>query len=159
MKMLSGSAKGIGALAVVWLAYLNNTFSPLIWVLLGLVAVDLFLNIHKEGQQFAKLGSMAVTLGIPTIVANNIGQPDLGKYLVAVLCLAYLQIVVPQIFQRLSQIKFSSNQATNKVDQAKIDAIVQLLAEREKLQAQAVLDSTKLAGTGKPEENTPTGGN
>src|SRR5881392_643130 len=54
MKMASGGIKGLGALVVVWLTYINNTLSPLFWVFLALVAMDLFLSAHKEGQQFAK---------------------------------------------------------------------------------------------------------
>lgn len=148
MKMFSGAVKGIGALAVVWVTYINHTFTPLIWVLLALIFVDLVLNVHKEGQQLHKLGSMAVSIGLPTYVINNLNQPDLGKYLVAMLCIAYLQTVVPQLIQKVSSWKLSKDPAQNKVDQATIDEILNRLSSRETQAAQQVIESVSHATTG-----------
>lgn len=158
MKMLSGIFKCIGVLIVIWVTYINHTFTPLIWVLLALIFVDLVLNIHKEGRQLHKLGSMAVSLGLPTYVIDNLHQADLGKYLVAILCIGYLQVVIPQLISKLGSLKLSNNPAQNKVDQATLDEILNRLAAREKDAAQAVIDSTKQATTGAQKDNNGQGG-
>lgn len=152
MKMFSGTIKGLGALFVVWMTYINTTFSPLFWVLLALIFVDLLLNIHKEGQQFHKLASMGMSLGIPTVIAQNINQPELGKYLVAILCLAYLQVVVPEISARIKTFTFSKDKAKNQVDQATVAAILAQLQAKATTEAQAVEDSVKKAGIVSPED-------
>lgn len=147
-RMMTGGVKGIGALLVVWLTYIDKTFSPLFWVLLALVFLDLILNICDEGKQFQKLGSAFVAMGIPTFIANNLGQnADMGKYLVAMMCLVYLQHVVPQLYALVAKLKFSSDPKTNALDQQKVDQLLQLLADKATTEAQKVVSSTQQAGT------------
>jgi hypothetical protein len=137
--MVSGGLKGISGAVIVFLTYINNTFTPLFWVLLVLVALDLLLNAHKEGQQFIKIGSMALTLGAPGYVAANLSNPNLGKYLVAIMCIVYLQLVVPQIVAKLASMKLSKDPVQNQVDQAALQAALARLADFEKAQAQKAL--------------------
>lgn len=139
MRMASGGVKGISALLVAWFTYIDKTFTPLFWVLLVLVALDMFLNVHKEGQQFVKIGSMAISLGVPSYVGANLNNPDLGKYLVAIMCLVYLQIVVPQFVQKLSSLKLSKDPVQNAADQATMQAVLAKLAAIEQQQAQKVI--------------------
>lgn len=124
MKAMTASVKGIAAVIVAWMTYIDNTFSPLFWVLLVLIFIDLVLNIHKEGQQFSKLGSMALSLGVPTYITSNLGNPELGKYLVAIMCLCYVQLVVPQLLQTAARFRLAKDKTTNKVDAEMIAAIV-----------------------------------
>ena len=144
--MFGGAVKGLGALALVWFTYIDKTFTPLFWVLMVLVGIDMVLHVGKEGQQFNKIGSMAVALGIPSVVGENLNNPLLGKYLVAIMCLVYLQLVVPALVQRIGKIKFSQDPKTNARDQADISALLQKVQALEAAQAKAVLDSTQLAG-------------
>lgn len=139
MKMVSGGVKGISALLVAWFAYIDKTFTPLFWVLLALVALDMFLNVHKEGQQFVKIGSMAISLGVPSYVGANLDNPDLGKYLVAIMCLVYLQIIVPQLVQKINALKISKDPVQNAADQAALQAVLEKLASIEKAQAERAL--------------------
>ncbi|MCL6594262.1 MAG: hypothetical protein K6T31_09825, partial [Alicyclobacillus sp.] len=101
--------KSLGALAVAVSAYINQTFSPLFWALLALAAVDILLNVHREGQQFQKLGSAFAAVGGTTVLSQHIASPDILKIAVAVLTLAYLQVVVPQLVGLLGKIRLSSN--------------------------------------------------
>jgi hypothetical protein len=145
--MVSGGLKGIGGVIVFWLSYINNTFTPLIWILLALVAMDLFLNAHKEGQQFSKIGSMAVTLGAPGYIAANLANPNLGKYVVAIMCIVYLKIVVPVVVDKLASVKFSKDPVQNKADQATIQALLERISAMEEAKAQRLMDG--IAGTPK----------
>lgn len=139
MKMASGGIKGISALLVAWFTYIDKTFTPLFWVLLALVALDMFLNVHKEGQQFIKIGSMAISLGVPSYVGANLSNPDLGKYLVAIMCLVYLQLVVPVLVQKISALKVSKDPVKNAVDIATMNAVLAKLDAIEKQQAEKTL--------------------
>jgi hypothetical protein len=150
MRMLSGGLKSISAILVCWLTYIDRTFTPLFWVLLALVALDMFLNVHKEGQQFIKIGSMAVTLGAPSYVAANLSNPNLGKYLVAIMCLVYLQLVVPQLITKISSLNFSKDPKQNAVDQEALIALIRKVEALETAKAQAILDPSQAS-------NAPTG--
>lgn len=147
--------KGIGAAIVFYISWINHNFTPLFWVLIALITLDLILNAHKEGQQFAKIGSMAISLGVPGYIAANVSNPNLGKYIVAIMCLVYLQIVVPSIVAWIGAIKG----ANGKIDpntQA-IQALVEKVAAMEQAQAEKVLE-----GSGAPEpikEQGDKGGN
>lgn len=153
MKMASGGMKGVSALVIAWITYIDNTFTPLFWVLLVLVALDMFLNVHKEGQQFLKIGSMAISLGAPSYIAANLGDAHLGKYLVAIMCLVYLQIVVPEIINKINKLNFSKNPTQNAADQATLDAVLAKLAAMEQAQAAAVVKEVA------PEQPTIIGDN
>lgn len=146
MKMTGLGMKGATAIFIGWLTYINHTFTPLFWVLLALVALDLMLNVHKEGQQFYKIGSMAISLGVPSYVASNLDNPNLGKYLVALMCLVYLQIVVPSLIHRMESLKLSKDPKQNAIDQAAIEALIKKVAALEQEKAQEVVDSTKQDG-------------
>jgi predicted permease len=135
--------KGIGAAIVFYVSWINQNFTPLFWVLLILITLDLVLNAHKEGQQFTKIGSMAVTLGVPGYIAANVSNPNLGKYIVAIMCLVYLQIVVPSLIAWVSSWKGFSGKPQ---DQAALEALVQKVAALEQSQAEKVLQ-----GSGAPE--------
>lgn len=143
MKMLNGGLKGIGGLFVLWLTYIDKTFSPLFWVLLALVALDLFLNAHKEGKQWEKIGSMAVSLGLPSYVTSNAGNPEIGKYIVAMLCLVYLQLVVPALMEKAAAFRFSADPKQNAMDEAAIAALIQKVAQAETAKAQAQAAAAK----------------
>lgn len=137
--MFTGGIKGISAVLLAWFTYIDKTFTPLFWVLLVLIALDLCLNAHREGQQFQKIGSMAISLGVPGYVASNVDNPTLGKYLVAIMCLVYLQIVVPQIVQKIASLSISKDKAQNTVDQAALTALVKKIEALEAAKAQEVL--------------------
>jgi hypothetical protein len=143
--MITGGLKGISGAIVFWLTYINNTFTPLIWILLALVALDLFLNAHKEGQQFSKIGSMAVALGAPGYIAANLANPNLGKYVVAMMCIVYLQIVVPLVIEKLSTMKISKDPKQNAIDQATIQALTERLAAMEEAKAKAIMAAAQNA--------------
>lgn len=128
--MASGGIKGIGALLVFYVSWINQNLTPLFWVLLGLITLDLILNAHKEGQQFAKIGSMALSLGVPSYVGSNLSNPELGKYLVAIMCLVYLQVVVPDLIKKIQAWKPKSPQAT-----AEQQALIDLVKKVEAMEA------------------------
>lgn len=138
MRMLHGGLKAISAVLIGWITTINNTFTPLFWVLLALVTLDMLLSVHKEGQQFVKIGSMAVTLGVPSYVTANLGNPSLGKYLVAIMCLVYLQIVVPQLIAKVQSWTFSKDPKQNAIDQEAIKALIEKVAALETTKAQGV---------------------
>lgn len=139
MRMASGGIKGLSAVIVAWMTWIDKTFTPLFWVLLVLVALDLLLAAHKEGQQFAKIGSMAVSLGVPGYAAANLANPELGKYLVAIMCIVYLQIVVPQLLSKLQGITFSKDPKQNAITQEELAALVAKAMAVEKAKAEAVV--------------------
>lgn len=130
--------KGLLSLVAVGVAYIDKTFGELVWVLIALIAIDLILNLKDEGKQLNKIGSAAVALGLPSILtgSTNLLNPLMLHSLVAVMVLAYLQVVYPQIQTLLSNIgKKSANvgvQALDTVAQAKLNALeqqVQTLAQ------------------------------
>lgn len=145
--MISTGVKGFSTVIVAWLTYLNNTFTPLFWVLLALVALDMFLNVHREGQQFYKIGSMAITLGVPSYVTANLGNPSLGKYLVAIMCLVYLQIVVPQLLAKVGSWKFSQDPTQNAMNQDTVKALLERVQAIEQAKAEQLLQSSQKAPT------------
>lgn len=129
------AAKGLMAVAVFGVAYVNQNFTPLFWVLLALLALDVLLNVGHEGQQFAKIGSAVASLGGVSLVESHLGNPDLVKVCVAVLVLAYLQIVAPQLYKLVSNIRLGSSKRANAFLQAEV--IANLQAEVARLNAQA----------------------
>lgn len=136
MKM---TIKSITAVLLGWLTYLNDTFTPLFWILIALVALDLLFSAHKEGQQFMKIGSMALSLGVPSYIASNLSNPQLGKYLVAIMCLVYLQIVVPLMLDKVKSWTFSKDPKQNASDQATIQALIQKVEAMEQAKAQSLV--------------------
>lgn len=139
MKMVHLGLKGISTVLIGWLTYVNNTLTPLFWVLLCLVALDLFLSAHKEGQQFAKIGSMAITLGVPSYIAANLANPNLGKYMVAIMCIVYLQLVVPELLTRIQSWTFSKDPKQNTIDQEAVKALIERVSAMETAKAEAAV--------------------
>jgi hypothetical protein len=96
---------------------------------------------------------MAISLGVPSYVGANLSNPDLGKYLVAIMCLVYLQLVVPVLVQKLSALKVSKDPAQNAADVATMNAVLEKLAAIEKAQAEKVVKEVA------PEQPTIIGDN
>lgn len=115
--------KGFAAMAVVIFSYINQTFSPLFWVLAALIAIDLIINVKHPEKQFEKLGSAAVSLGIPVFIGQNVGQPGFMKYLVVLLCIVYIEVTFPQIRVMLSKLTFSKDPKVQAADAAMVDAV------------------------------------
>lgn len=122
--------KAIGAAIVVGVGYIDQNLSPLFWALLVLAALDVVLNAHREGQQFQKIGSAFASLGGVTVLEGHLGNPDIVKISVAVLVLAYLQVVVPQLIAMLKQIKFSASKKVNAAEQQLASQALQLQASQ-----------------------------
>jgi hypothetical protein len=87
----------------VWVSWVNQNLTPLFWVLIALVIVDILMNIKSEDKQFHKLGSAFSALGIPAVISNSFmqGNGEIGKIVVLLLCLGYIQVVVPQLRDKL----------------------------------------------------------
>ncbi len=135
MKSMNLALKTIGGLATLAVTYIDSTLTPLFWALLVLAAIDILLNVHKEGQQWNKLGSAFISLGGTLGLAGHVSQPDFLRVMVAVATLAYLQVVVPQLVTLVGNIKWSKDPATNAViKQAELTA---LKKEIETLRSQA----------------------
>lgn len=98
---MSGLVKSLAALAVVVYTWVNHTLSPLFWLLLVLVVLDLLLNIHQEGKQLPKLGSTFFALGLPAFLSSHsahLFDAEVLKGVVCILTLGYVWVVVPQLF-------------------------------------------------------------
>lgn len=140
---MTSGVKGISAAAIFGISYINHIFSPLIWALMALIVVDILLNVHKEGQQLTKIGSAFATLGGTSLISvQHAFTLEAVHGLVAVMVLAYIQVVAPQI---VSVIKKAKNIAPS----AKIDMIAALQAENEALkqQAEAQAEANKVVVT------------
>lgn len=131
MKTMGAAVKGFAAFAAVIVAYVDTNLGPLFWALLVLAALDILLNVHDESKQWNKLGSAFVTLGGTYGVGAHFGQPDFVRILVAVAVLAYIQIVVPQVFTLLTKLKLGGPLAAQ-------SEIAALKAEVNQLKTQAV---------------------
>lgn len=131
--------KGVGAAIVFYVSWINHNFTPLFWVLIALITLDLILNAHKEGQQLQKIASMAISLGVPGYIAANLTNPGLGKYIVAIMCLVYLQIVVPSIVGWIGNLKGGKTDANTLA----IQALVEKVGAMEQAQAEKVLEGSK----------------
>lgn len=135
--------KSIGTLAVVAFSYLTHTLSPLIWVLLALVILDLLLHIHKGVQmQWTKLWSACAALGLPTYLATNSSKlvalsPDVLKVVVAALCIGYIQVIMPVVIKWIGGLHISKDPAQNAVDVAALQATVAKLEQTIEARAEA----------------------
>jgi hypothetical protein len=128
---MTSGVKGISAAAIFGISYINHIFSPLIWALLALIVVDILLNVHKEGQQLTKIGSAFATLGGTSLISvQHAFTLEAVHGLVAVMVLAYIQVVAPQFVSVI-------NKAKNIAPSAKVDMIAVLQAENEALKQQA----------------------
>lgn len=138
---MSTGVKGAGTAVLFGLSYINHIFSPLIWALLALIIIDVLLNVHKEGQQLTKIGSAFATLGGTSLLTvQNAFSLEVVHGLVAVMVLAYIQVVVPQIVSLISKAKFIS-------PVAKADLIAALQAENEALKQKATAEANKVIVT------------
>ena len=147
MKAVEGIIKGLSAFAVVAITYIDNTFSPLFWVLLVLVAWDILANVHKEGQQLTKIGSAFASIGGITVIEGHIGSPDVVRIVVAVLVLAYIQVVMPQVFALIKKIPFSANKTVNVTEQQALINLLQSKVDALETQAKGQLTNTAAAGS------------
>lgn len=129
-RMTTG-VKGASAVVIFGISYINHIFSPLIWALLVLIVIDVILNVHKEGQQLNKIGSAFATLGGTSLLstAHAFNQEAIHG-IVAVMVLAYIQVVSPQIVTVIGRFK-SINHATKEA------MIAALQAENAALKQQA----------------------
>lgn len=142
---MTTGVKGVGILATFGISYINHIFSPLIWGLLALIIVDILLNVHKEGQQLQKIGSAFATLGGTSLLTvQHAFNLETVHALVAVMVLAYIQVVAPQIVAMIKKAKNISSST-------KVDLIAALQAENESLKQMAITEANKVIVT--PGEN------
>lgn len=133
--------KSILSLGALVTAYMDGTFGPLIWALLILVGLDLVLNLRDEAKQLSKIGSGAVTLGLPALLTNaqSIASPAILHAIVAVLVLAYLQVVYPQVMARIT--KWSAKvPVADAAEVAALKSQVATLTAQTRAQAQSTLN-------------------
>jgi len=136
--------KGIASAAAVGIGYIDTHYTPLFWVLLALAALDLILNAGKEQHQFTKLGSAFAALGLPTLLANNVGNPELPRIMVTLMVIVYIQVVFPQLAKLMMKLKFSSNKAVNAAKLAAAEA--ELAQVKAMLEKQADAQASALTG-------------
>jgi hypothetical protein len=139
METIGGFLKGLLSAIVAGIALIDKTFTPCIWLLLALVAVDLILNVHKEGQQMHKLFSAAGAMGIPTFIGTHYDLPNFAQYLTVLMTVAYIQVVFPQIVDLLKKVKWSKDPAT----QAAITADAEMIAQLVQAELQKVVEAQK----------------
>lgn len=133
--------KGASVGVIFGISYINHIFSPLVWALLALIIVDILLNVHKEGQQLTKIGSAFATLGGTSLISfQHAFTLEAVHGLVAVMVLAYIQVVSPQIVRMISKAK-NINAAT------KTDLIAALQAENDSLKRMAEHEANKVVVT------------
>lgn len=138
---MSSGVKGASAAVIFGISYINHIFSPLIWALLVLIVIDVLLNVHKEGQQLTKIGSAFATLGGTSLITvQNTFSLEVVHGLVAVMVLAYIQVVIPQVVQLINKAKFIA-------PTAKMDIIAALQAENEALKQKATAEANKVVVT------------
>jgi len=107
--------KGVSAAAVGTFFYLNGKFGTLFWVLMILVLLDIIFNLTSLGNlenQFKKIGSAVFSLGGPVLFLNAYKDGEMAKILVAVLVLAYLEILYPQVKPLLAHLKIPKKDET-----------------------------------------------
>lgn len=144
---MTTGVKGASALAIFGISYINHIFSPLIWALLALIVIDVLLNVHKEGQQLTKIGSAFATLGGTSLISvQHAFNLEAVHGLVAVMVLAYIQVVSPQIVNGIKKAKSLSSTT-------KTDIIAVLQAENEALKKMAQSDVNKVIVTTSESEN------
>lgn len=130
--LATSGVKGAGVLAIFGISYINHIFSPLIWGLLILIIIDVILNVHKEGQQLNKIGSAFATLSGTSLMSfEHALSPEAIHGIVAVMVLAYIQVVAPQIVNIVTNFKFIS-------PNAKADLIAALKEENAALKQKAI---------------------
>lgn len=137
-------AKGLMTAIVLGVGYVDANFTPLFWVLLALMAIDVLLNVSHEGQQLNKIGSAVASLGGVALVESHLGNPDILKVSIAVLVLAYLQVVAPQVIALVKKIKFSKSPKANVFLQEQIISNLQAEVQRLTTQATQTAASTQV---------------
>lgn len=139
--MMAGGVKGIGALTIFGVSYLNHIFSPLIWGLLVLVVIDILLNAHKQGEQLNKIGTAFITLGGTSLISSfHTFNLETVHALVAIMVIAYIQIVSPQIVAIINKTKSISGPT-------KAELIAALEAENKSLKQMAITEENKVIVT------------
>ena len=146
--------KGLASAVAVAISYIDTHYSPLFWVLIALAALDLVLNAGQEEKQFAKIGSAFAALGMPTLLANNMANPELPRIMVTLMVVVYIQVVFPQAASLLSKLKFSANKTVNAAElaaaQAELARVKAQLEQQAQTQAKALTGMTinSQSGTG-----------
>lgn len=138
MKVQAFAGKSLGALVILAVAWVNQTLSPLFWLLLALIAVDLILNIHQEGKQLQKLGSTFFALGLPAWISEHASaaaqlSPEFLKGVVVLLTLGYVWVVVPQVFAFVQRIlPQPEQQMLQEMEPQALEAIVRKVIQEAK---------------------------
>lgn len=122
---------GTAVLALVY-AWVNTTFSPLIWAVLVITAIDLIFNIRDEAVQLQKMSKMIVAV-VGGYFANTfqVGDPTISGVtmahaVVGLVLAAQLSQTVPSLIDKLGML-------FPKKDRAAIEsALAQKVAELEK---------------------------
>jgi hypothetical protein len=134
---MTSSLKGASAFVLFGISYINHIFSPLIWALLVLIMIDVIFNVHKEGQQLTKIGSAFATLGGTSLISmQHAFNAEAIHGIVAVMVLAYIQVVAPQIVAfigRLRSIQPATRMAMLEALQAENQALKQKAEEQSKV--------------------------
>ena len=138
MKGVSYGTRGVAVVLAGWFAYINTNFTPLFWVLLALIAVDLVLNVHKEEKQLSKIGSAFMSAGFPYLITQSTHLELAIRAAVLMGVVVYIQIVFPQLFAVIA--KWKPKTAQGKYTQAEVEA---LLAEAQKAATTAVVTEAK----------------
>lgn len=97
--------KGIFGAIVLYLTELQHEFGTILWVVLAMAALDLLLNVGKEGKQFEKFGSAFVAIGAPSIISNNINGGVFTHTVLALVALAYISVLYPQLVALINKFK------------------------------------------------------
>lgn len=97
--------KGFFGAVILYLTELQHEFGTILWVVLAMAAIDLLLNVGKEGKQLEKLGSAFVAIGAPSVISNNINGHAFTHTVLAMVALAYVVILYPQVVAFISNLK------------------------------------------------------
>ena len=90
-------AKGAASAILLYVTELQHQYGTILWIVLAMVILDVLLNVGDEQKQFNKLGSAFVAIGAPTIISTQATSPAFAHTLLALIAIAYVQILYPQI--------------------------------------------------------------
>ena len=150
--------KGVASAVIVFFTTLQNQYGTILWVVLAMVIMDVLLNVGNEQKQFNKLGSAFVAIGAPTIVSNNMGNPEMTHVVLALVAISYVQVLYPQLITMLG--KFGQSKAVVSAEMAAIqDLQKQILTLAEaSLPAASVLAQSSTSPVDKVPATTNTTG-
>ena len=100
--------RGILSIGAAVYAWEVQNLGPMFWILVGLVAVDMILNVNDLEKQWQKVGTGFLALGGPKLISGLlIGGITSGTslhLLEALMVLVYIQIDYPQVIGWLKKI-------------------------------------------------------